>query len=298
MVMHRGELLAKWGDVHRSDLTFSVAKTYLALLAGLAHDDGLLVDVHEPVVRRCLGIGFEGERHARITWHHMLQQTSEWEGTCLGIPEQVDRNRWLDYQGGPPPGAKGDPRPLGEPGSRYEYNDVRINQLSLALLHLWKRPLAEVFAERILQPLQCSDSFRWEGYEQGWTMVDGRRLMSVPGGSHWGGGVSISAFDQSRIGMMLMRGGLVDGRQVLSSSWIARMQQPCAVAPYYGYLVWLNQAGHLFAAAPRSSWFAIGAGSSLTWIDAQQELVCVLRWIDPARTNDCIERIMAAIQDP
>ena len=61
VVLHRGDLLAQWGDVHRSDLTFSVAKTYLALLAGLAHGDGLLPDVHEPVVRRCPGIGFEGE---------------------------------------------------------------------------------------------------------------------------------------------------------------------------------------------------------------------------------------------
>ncbi len=295
VVHHRGALLAQWGDVHRSDLTFSVAKTYLALLAGLASDDGLLPDVHEPVAARCPGIGFEGPRLENITWHHLLQQTSEWEGTCMGIPEQVDRNRWLDYQGGQAPGPKGDPRPLGAPGSRFEYNDVRINQLSLALLHLWKRPLPAVFAERILQPLQCTDPFVWEGYEQGWTTVDGQPMMSVPGGSHWGGGVSISALDQARIGLMLMRGGNVDGRQVLSSDWVDRMQLPCDVAPYYGYLVWLNQGGHLFAAAPRSSWFAIGAGSSLTWIDPAIELVCVLRWIDPARSNDCIAQVMAAI---
>ena len=57
-----------------------------------------------------------------------MQQTSEWEGVCMGIPEQVDRNRWLEYQGGPPPGTKGAPRLLGAPGSRFEYNDVRINQ--------------------------------------------------------------------------------------------------------------------------------------------------------------------------
>jgi CubicO group peptidase (beta-lactamase class C family) len=96
---------------------------------------------------------------------------------------------------------------------------------------------------------------------------------------------------------MLMRGGLADGKQVLSSQWIDRMQQACPVAPYYGYLVWLNQGGHLFAAAPRSSWFAIGAGSSLTWMDAQHDLVCVLRWIDSTHTNDSIARIMAAIGD-
>jgi len=260
-VLYRGDdLIAQWGDVHRADLTFSVAKTYLALLAGVAFDDGLLPDVHEPVIARRPGIGFEGERNARITWHHLLQQTSEWEGTCLGIPEQVDRYRCVSHQPGQADGKKGDPRPLGEPGSRFEYNDVRINQLSLALLHLFRRPLPDVFAERILAPTGCSDPFLWEGYEQGRTEVGGQRMVSVPGGSHWGGGVSISAMDQAQIGRMLMQGGRFDGRVVLSADWIARMQQPCDVAPFYGYLVWLNGTGQLFPSAPRTSWFAIGAG--------------------------------------
>ena len=120
VLFQKNQLLAKWGQAHKADLTFSVAKTYLALLAGLAFDQGLIKDVHTPVVQQCPGIGFEGERLSRITWHHLLQQTSEWEGTCLGIPEQVDRYRWLTYQTGKADGKKGDPRPLGEPGSRFD----------------------------------------------------------------------------------------------------------------------------------------------------------------------------------
>ena len=100
VIFHKHHQLAQWGDVHKADLTFSVAKTYLALLAGVAFDRGLLTDVHEPVMAKCPGIGFEGERLSRITWQHLLQQTSEWEGSCLGIPEQVDRYRWLAYQTG------------------------------------------------------------------------------------------------------------------------------------------------------------------------------------------------------
>ncbi|NDH36280.1 MAG: serine hydrolase, partial [Betaproteobacteria bacterium] len=169
LVFQHGECLAHLGDVHRSDLTFSVAKTYLALLAGVAHDQGLLPDVHEAVFKRCPGIGFDTGRLQRISWEHLLQQTSEWEGTCLGIPEQVDRYRWLSYQPGEPTGRKGDLRPLQEPGSYFEYNDVRINQLSLALLHLFKRPLPEVFEEAILKACDCSDPFRWDGYAQGLT---------------------------------------------------------------------------------------------------------------------------------
>jgi CubicO group peptidase (beta-lactamase class C family) len=247
------------------------------------------------VAEQCPGIGFEGERLSRITWHHLLQQTSEWEGTCLGIPEQVDRYRWLPYQTGQADGQKGDARPLGEPGSRFEYNDVRINQLSLALLHLFKRPLPEVFEEFFRKPLGCSDDFQWVGYEQGWTEVKGQRMMSVPGGSHWGGGVSISAMDQARIGLMLMGQGQYQGQQILSQQWLEMMQQPCNIAPYYGYLIWLNKDGALFKDAPRTSWFAIGAGSSITWVDPELELVCIMRWIDADKTNDCIARVMQSL---
>src|SRR3546814_9787853 len=37
-----GNVAASWGEPRRADLTFSIAKTYLALLAGVAHDRGLL----------------------------------------------------------------------------------------------------------------------------------------------------------------------------------------------------------------------------------------------------------------
>jgi len=120
-------------------------------------------------------------------------------------------------------------------------------------------------------------------------------MMSVPGGSHWGGGISISAMDQARIGLMLMANGHREGQQILSAKWMAMMQQPCTVAPYYGYLIWLNREGALFKDAPRTSWFAIGAGSSVTWVDPQLELVCIMRWIDATQTNDCIAKVMQSL---
>src|SRR6185369_17503853 len=54
-----GRTLRSFGEPTRADLTFSVAKTYLALLAGVAHDRGLLRDVDEPVAARLSGIGFD-----------------------------------------------------------------------------------------------------------------------------------------------------------------------------------------------------------------------------------------------
>lgn len=286
-----GRQLASWGEPHRSDLTFSVAKTYLALLAGIAFDRGLLPDPDEPARLRVPGIGFEEGANREITWTHLLHQTSEWQGECFGVPDQVDRYRVTQYQKAPATGRKGDPRPLQKPGTHWEYNDVRINQLALALMHLFRRPLPEVFEETVLRPVGANDPWQWVGYRNSWIEIDGRRMQSVPGGSHWGGGVSISANDQALIGQMLADGGLASGRRVLSQDWIDRMRTPCPIAPFYGMLVWLNGSQDVFPSAGGRGFFAVGAGSSLTWVDPERRLVAVVRWIDGAKIDGFAARV-------
>jgi CubicO group peptidase (beta-lactamase class C family) len=288
-----GRALTSWGEPDRPDLTFSIAKTYLALLAGVAHDRGLLPDVDEPVRARVPGIGFDDAHNASVTWAHLLQQTSEWQGTCFGMPDQADHYRASAF-GKAPNGKKGALRPLQTSGTYWEYNDVRINQFSLALLHLFGRPLPEVFREAIMQPLNASENWQWVGYDNAWVEVGGRRVQSVPGGTHWGGGLSISANDQIKVARLFVDQGKIDGRQIVSSEWLQRMVTPCAIAPYYGYLVWLNHERAVFPSVPASSYFAIGAGSSFTWIEPQRRLSVVVRWLDPAHADKFFGLVLEA----
>ena len=294
-IVLNGKTLTSWGEPDRPDLTFSIAKTYLALLAGVAQDRGLLPDVDEPVGKRITGIGFDEGRNAQVTWAHLLQQTSEWEGTCFGVPDQVERYRTLQFQGGAAKGRKGDARPLQTPGSYWEYNDVRINQLSLALLHLFGRPLPEVFRETIMLPIGASDQWRWVGYDNSWVDINGSPLQSVPGGSHWGGGMSIGSMDQARVGQLLLDDGKANGHQVISAQWIERMRTPSKIAPFYGYLVWINQSQRIFRSVPASSYFAIGAGSSFTWMEPERGMVLVVRWIDAEHAEEFFSRVLQAL---
>lgn len=280
-----GRERARFGDVNRPDLTFSVAKTCLALLAGVAHDRGLLPDPDEPVGRRVPGIGFDDGPNAQVTWTHLLQQTSEWRGECFGVSDQVDHNRFVQYQHTKPAGRKGEARPLHASGTFWEYNDVRINQLSLALLHLFGQPLPEVFDEAFMRPVGASADWRWEGYDNSWVTIEGRRMQSVPGGSHWGGGLSISAADQALLGQMLADDGVVQQRRWLSREWIERMRTPCPLAPFYGMLVWLNGTQDVFPSAGGRGFFAVGAGTSLIWVDPERSVVAVVRWIDGAHAD-------------
>lgn len=289
-----GKTVASWGEPRRADLTFSIAKTYLALLAGVAHDRGLLVDVDEPIHVRVPGIGFESEHNALITWAHMLQQTSEWQGECFGFSDQADHYRAVTFAKAPA-GKKGDLRPLQTPGTYWEYNDVRINQFSLALLHLFGRALPDVFREAVMEPIGALNDWNWVGYDNAWVKVGEQCVQSVPGGTHWGGGMSISAEDQALIGQMLIDDGQANGKQVLSGEWIQRMRTPCAIAPYYGYLVWLNHDRKVFPNVPATSYFGIGAGSSFMWMEPERRMVVVVRWLNPEHANAFFGKVLKAV---
>ena len=106
----------------------------------------------------------------------------------------------------------------------------------------------------------------------------------------------ISARDQARIGLMLLRRGLWGSRRILSEEWIERMLEPCPIYPQYGYLWWLNTGRGLYPNASARSFYARGAGGNLTWIDPENDLVAVLRWTDPAAMDGFMKLAAAALR--
>lgn len=288
-----GQVIAAFGEPDRADLTFSVAKAYLALLAGVAFDQGKLI-VDQTICEVLPGIGFDDEHNKLITWRHLLQQTSEWSGTCFDIPDQVDHYRTLNFAPATN-GKKGNKRPLNKPGTYWEYNDVRINQLSLALLHLFKKPLPEVFKQHIAEPCGLSNNWQWVGYDHAWVQIDGQTIQSVPGGSHWGAGVSISARDQFKLTQMLLDNGKAQGVQVLSEDWIGQMRTPCPLAPFYGYLIWLNKNQRIFKSLSEQAYFGMGAGGHFSLVEPSRELVVIVRWLDPSQADRFFELVVQAL---
>lgn len=293
VIAQGGRIIAQFGEYERADLTFSVAKAYLALLAGVAYDQGRLC-VDTPISEQLPGIGFDDEHNQTITWRHLLQQTSEWSGTCFDIPDSVDHHRALNFAPAPA-GIKGEPRKLHEPGSFWEYNDVRINQLSLALLHLFGDALPAVFKRHIAQPCGLSENWRWVGYDHAWVNINGQRLPSVPGGSHWGAGVSISASDQFKLTQMMLDQGIVNGQRVLSQDWLDQMRTPCDIAPFYGYLIWLNESQRIFSSLSPQTYFGMGAGGNFSLVEPTLDLVIVVRWIDSDQANEFFKQICQAV---
>ncbi len=283
LIIRNGYVVAEWGETGRVDMTFSATKSYLSTVAGLAWDERLIRDIDDKLKTYVHDGTFDSQHNSAITWHTLLNQTSEWEGTLWGKPD------WA-------PVFNGKMRQLHAPGTHWQYNDVRVNCLALALLHVWRKPLPQVLKERIMDPIDASPTWRWYGYENSWVNVDGVRMQSVSGGGHWGGGMQISTRDHARFGYLFLREGRWKDRQLISKEWIDAMRQPTDIKPVYGYMWWLNTDRQQFPSAPESSFFALGAGTNMVWIDPDHDLVVVVRWIDPQHEDEFIRLVLAAIE--
>jgi CubicO group peptidase (beta-lactamase class C family) len=290
VILKGGYIVAEWGDPWRVDMTFSVTKSFVSTTVGLAVQDGLIGAVGDPV-RRYVPTGeFEGPLNSKITWDHLLRQTSDWEGTLWGKPDWADR---------PPAGKAVDAyrtRKHAEPGTTYKYNDVRVNLLAYAALQVWRRPLPQVLKERIMDPIGASNTWRWHGYENSWVELDGVRMQSVAGGAHWGGGMFISSRDQARFGLLTLRNGAWKGRQLLAADWVKQARTPTSVQPTYGYMNWfLNTDRKMWPSAPATAWAHVGNGTNIIYCDPENDLVVVLRWIENDAVDGFLGRLIGAV---
>ncbi|MFW6074617.1 MAG: serine hydrolase domain-containing protein [Chloroflexota bacterium] len=283
VIVRDGLIAAEWGDIHRVDMTFSVAKSYLSTMAGLAFDRGMIGDLDEPVSCSVDDEVFESERNRKITWRMLLQQTSEWEGVLWGKRDLADRRMGRD-------------RELNEPGTFWEYNDVRVNLLAYAVLKLWRKPLPMVLRDEIMDPIGATATWEWHGYDTSWVKINGMKMQSVSGGGHWGGGVWAGSLDHARFGQLFTAGGYWGDRRIISSEWIEAMIEPCPLNESYGFMWWVNQNQERFPSAPATSYFAIGKGTNIIWIDPDLRLTAVVRWIDRDAVDGFCARVVDAIE--
>jgi CubicO group peptidase (beta-lactamase class C family) len=308
IVVHKGYIIAEWGDPFRVDMTHSVTKSFLSTVIGLAVDRGMIRGVNDtvwryvpPILPYALPVAdkaanflepqvltpFETPHNRKITWDHLLRQVSDWEGTLWGKPEWADRP-------GPKP-AEWTTRPRNAPGTVYEYNDVRVNVLALAGLSVWRRPLPQVLREYVMDPIQASNTWRWYGYENSYVVLDGQIIQSVSGGGHWGGGMFINARDMARFGYLTLNRGKWKSQQLLSEGWVKMATTPTPAQPTYGFMNWfLNTDKKLLPSAPASAFYHLGNGTNMVYVDRENDLVVVARWINSSAMNELIGKVLAA----
>jgi CubicO group peptidase (beta-lactamase class C family) len=289
IILRHGYIVATFGDTRANDPVYSVAKSFLSTVAGLAVDRGLIKSVNDPVANYIHDGGYDSPHNRLITWKNHLQQESEWEGNMWG--------KNSDFVGAAEFGAgERKPRAIQGPGSFYEYNDVRINRFSLSLARLFSSAVPDVLKTNIMDPIGASANWRWVPYDNSQVEIAGRKIGSVSGGTRWGGGLWINSEDLARFGLLVLNHGKWGDKQLVSAQWFRDATAPSEHGPDYGYLWWLNTKQKQWPSAPASSFAAIGNGSNTIWIDPDHDIVFVWHW-HQGSMDGMIQRILAAVTD-
>src|SRR5947209_4385186 len=290
IILRHGYIVAEFGDTKTNDPVYSVAKSFISTTASIAVAKGLIRNVDDAVAGYIHDGGYDSPHNAKITWKNHLQQESEWEGEMcgknanfLGVEEFGEGQR--------------KPRPIHDPGTYYEYNDVRINRLALSLARVFGKSLPEVLKENIMDKIGASHDWTWHGYGPKSTVqIDGKPVESVSGGTRWGGGLWINSQDLARFGLLILNKGKWEGTQIVSEKWLQAAVTPSAHGGDYGYLWWLNTKQKQWPSGPASSFAAIGNGGNIIWVDPDDDVVLVWHWHEPGKAVDgMIQRIVASV---
>ena len=309
VIVYKGYIIAEWGNLHSVEMVNSVTKSMLSTVVGLAVDKGLIHSIEDkvytylppietstiattidqnPIAQTSFMYPFETTHNRKISWDHLLRQTSDWEGVLWGKPDWADR-----------PSDKPDEwttRKRFEPGTVYKYNDTRVNALALAATTVWRKPLPEVLREQVMQPIGASNTWAWTGYKNAWIILDGKMIQSVSGGGHFGGGLFISAYDMARFGLLTLRKGNWDGKQIISEDWIKRSTTPTTANTGYGFMnYFLNTDRKMYPSAPASAYAHIGNGTNAIYVDPEHELVAVIKWMDDKSIDGFLKLVLSAI---
>ena len=309
IIIYKGYIIAEWGNPSSVEITHSVTKSMVSSVVGLAFDRGIIRSLDDkvftylppievantealpvnqnPIAKSSFIYPFDTEHNRKITWEHMLRQSSDWEGVLWGKPD------WADRPSDKP--AEWTTRPRFEPGTVYKYNDTRVNALTLATTLLWRKPLPEVLRENIMNPIGASNTWAWTGYKNAWIVMDGKMIQSVSGGGHFGGGMFINAYDMGRFGLLTLRKGNWNGKQILSENWIRKSTTPGPANAGYGFMNYMLNTDHkMYPSAPASAYAHVGNGTNAIYVDPEHDVVAVIRWIEDKSMDGFIKILLSA----
>jgi CubicO group peptidase (beta-lactamase class C family) len=148
-----------------------------------------------------------------------------------------------------------------------------------------------------MDPIGASTTWRWFGYDNSYTLVDGVQMQSVSGGGHSGGGLFINTEDMARFGLLFLNKGKWKNQQLISEKWIQEATASSTANANYGYMWWLNKdvATSNFSNLSPNGYYASGFGGNHIFVEAEHQLLIVVRWFDYEKSNEFVKMVKDAM---
>jgi CubicO group peptidase (beta-lactamase class C family) len=111
----------------------------------------------------------------------------------------------------------------------------------------------------------------------------------------------IHARDQARFGLLTLRKGLWGDQQLVDEEWFDMAATPSAANPTYGFMNFFLNAPNAdgrkgYPSAPATAYSHRGNGTNLVYVDGENDLVVVARWIPGGDIDELLALVIGSIQ--
>ncbi len=216
------EMAAPGYSVNVAHLAYSMSKSLTGIAVGLAIDEGKL-ELSERLCDILPEYEYTDIRFENITVENLLSMQS---GVPFAEFGSVTESEWTKafFEG----------TLLFDPGEKFAYNSMNSYMLARIIERKYQVSLTEFLRPRIFEPLKITN-YLWEigpeGIEKG------------------GWGLYMSAESWAKIAIMMLDGGVFEGKQILSRKFIEMATQRYSTGKRdegdfdYGYHLWVNKKG-------------------------------------------------------
>lgn len=221
-------------------LGYSMTKTVLSLLIGVALDEGSLGSVSDPVTKYLPDL--KGTAYDGVTIEHLLQMTSgvayemtddsaEWQKGEKSGPKNYQES-FVRHQRRYPDAASSLPR-SGPVGQSFSYSDMDAAIATRLLETATGRTFAEYLEEKLWKPAGMESEAS--------VLLDGPVGVGKAVGAF---SLCATARDYARIGLLMANGGKANGRQIVPEKFLQEARRPHAPDTQFGKLYPLYPAGY------------------------------------------------------
>ncbi len=231
LVIKDGEVLNEHyfnGYTDRSKTnSFSMAKTILTMLVGIAIDDGYIQSLEQNLTDFLPEFNSDPlAKNATVGELSLMTSGYEWTehyyspfSPTVELLYGHDVEEFL---------LKGEFS--AEPGSFFEYSSASTQLLGIVLKRALKakgnqQSLSEFLSEKIWQPLQMNDDALWHTDDTGMELV----FCCL----------NTNARNYAKLGMLMLNNGIWNDQQLIPAEFIELMTTPQATS-FYGYSTWIN----------------------------------------------------------
>jgi CubicO group peptidase (beta-lactamase class C family) len=282
VVLRGDEVLLEWYGAGQSrdslQTSFSVAKSVLSTLVGIAIERGEIGGLDDPVTEYVPELAERDPAFSRITLRHLVTMSSGLAYEEQGLPWSDDARTYYDP----------DLRTLAlgveiaePPGRTWLYDNYNPLLVGLALERAVGRPVEEYAAEVLWGPMGAEADASWSADSE---VTRFPKMES---------GVNAVALDYARFGLLFAREGRAGTRQVVPAEWVAEAtarDTSADPAEHYQYWWWVDEEreGRFSARGNKGQFVYVDPATDVVVVRTGREAV-LEDW--PAVLRDVADRV-------